>query len=361
MTGKNKKVAVAMSGGVDSSVAAALLKDRGYDVFGITMDLYGSAGLCSRGLARRGREMTKRARQVADALSIRHHVVDFSREFNRRVIESFIREYRSGRTPNPCVRCNETVKFGKLWEKARRLGADFLATGHYARIAFDPDAGIYRLFKGVDSGKDQSYFLWPLTQAVLARTLLPLGELEKKKVRKLAGRLKLPAAVQPESQEVCFIPDGTYSDFLKDRDPGAFRPGPVRDTGGKSLGEHEGLPAYTIGQRKRLRLKTPEAYYVVRIDPAENALIVGKKNDLDQKFMQVEGANWVGGNDSTPVFVGQVKIRSRHDPAEAVVRAFPDRAEIEFLEKQRAITPGQSAVFYSAEEVVGGGIIARSK
>lgn len=361
MTGKKKKVAVAISGGVDSSVTAALLQDRGYDVFGITMDLYGSAGLRSRGFARRGKEMMKRARKVADALNIRHHVVDFSHEFNRRVIESFVREYRRGRTPNPCVRCNETVKFGKLWEKARRLGADFLATGHYAQVVFDPDAGIYRLFKGVDSGKDQSYFLWPLNQAVLARTLMPLGEFEKKMIRKLAGGLKLPAAVQPESQEICFIPDGTYSDFLKDRDPEAFRPGPIRDTGGRSVGEHEGLPAYTIGQRKRLRLKTPEAFYVVRIDPAENALIVGKESDLDQKFMEVEGVNWVGGNGCTQVFVGQVKIRSRHDPAEAVVRAFPDRAQVEFLEKQRAITPGQSAVFYYAEEVVGGGIIAGSR
>ena len=349
-----------MSGGVDSSVAAALLKERGYDIIGITMDLYSDTGGSSRELARRGKEIVRNAGKIAARLKIPHHVVDLGREFQNGVVDAFVSEYRKGRTPNPCVRCNRKVKLGKLWKKAGELGADSLATGHYARVCRDPEEKRYRFLRGVDTAKDQSYFLWTLTQSILARTLMPLGEYDKKEVRKLAGTYRIPVADRPESQEICFIP-GSYSEFIRERDPGAFRPGPIRDTGGREIGEHEGLPAYTIGQRKRLRLKTPEVFYVVRIDPDENVLIVGKENDLIRKHMELDKVNWVEGDGVSQVFIGKVKIRSQHRPAEAVVRAFPDRAEIEFMEKQKAITPGQSAAVYIGDELIGGGIISGSR
>jgi tRNA-specific 2-thiouridylase len=283
--------------------------------------------------------------------------LNLRREFDEGVVKDFIFEYSRGRTPNPCVRCNQVIKFGRLWQKANELGADFLATGHYSRISFDPGAGRYLLLKGIDPGKDQSYFLWPLTQTVLARTLMPLGEFEKRKVRRLANEYKLSVADRPESQEICFVSNRNYTNFIRGRNPDAFRPGPIRNLSGRKLGEHEGLPAYTIGQRKRLKLKAAELYYVIRIDPENNALIVGKEGDLNRKFVEVEGVNWIEGDGFHRVFLSQVKIRSQHNPAEAVVRTFSERAEIEFLEKQRAVAPGQSAVFYRGEEVIGGGWI----
>ncbi|MCX5866726.1 MAG: tRNA 2-thiouridine(34) synthase MnmA [Proteobacteria bacterium] len=354
---KKKRVIVAMSGGVDSSVAAALLKEKGFEVIGVTLDLRVEKGKKIPASSCCGLDAIKSAERVAHKLGIRHYVLDFRQQFDQVVVQDFISEYGRGRTPNPCVRCNQLIKFGSLFQKLDELDSDFLATGHYARIVFDQKEGAYELLRGVDPAKDQSYFLWPMTQRILARTLMPLGEFEKRRVRQMAVSYKLATAQRPESQEICFVPDQDYIGFVRERSPEAFRPGPIQDTSGKRLGEHEGLPAFTIGQKRRLKLKVPEVYYVIRIKAEENVLVVGKESDLSRKFIQVEGINWIRRNSSPGVFVGQVKIRSQHAPVEAVIRGFVDRADIEFMEKQRAAAPGQSAVFYRGEEVIGGGII----
>ena len=346
-----------MSGGVDSSVAAALLREKDFEVVGVTLDLRVEKNSKPLASSCCGLDAIKSAERVAHKLGIRHYVLNLRREFEQTVIQDFISEYSQGRTPNPCVRCNQLVKFGNLFQKLDELDADFLATGHYARVVFNRKNEMYELFKGVDPVKDQSYFLWPLTQEVLARTLMPLGDFEKRKVRQMAVSYKLAAAQRPESQEICFVPGQDYIGFVRERNPEAFQPGPIQDSSGRRLGEHEGLPAFTIGQKRRLKLKIPEVHYVIRIKAEENALVVGKESDLSRKFMAVEGINWIRGGGPPGVFVGQVKIRSQQEPAEAVIRGLADRAEVEFMEKQRAVAPGQSAVFYQGEEVIGGGII----
>ncbi len=357
------KVAVAMSGGVDSAVAAALLVDKGYDVVGLTMNLFSLPGdLCRSEELRSccGWKAAEDAHEVARLLGIPHFVADFRRDFEEVVIKDFCLEYGRGRTPNPCVRCNEHIKFKLLMERASRLGAEFIATGHHARVTRDRARRSFHLKKGKDTSKDQSYFLYPLTQAQLARVLMPVGRMTKKQVRKEAKKRSLPAAARPESQEVCFVPRGRYPDFLKERIPEAFVPGQIRDTGDRLLGEHKGIIHFTVGQRRGLGLSSPHALYVVSINPDSHTVVVGTNDDLSCQKLLASRVNWIaGGKLDEPIRV-KAKIRYKHKEAEALVTPFsPGKVAVEFEKPQRAATPGQSVVFYRRDEVLGGGIIDR--
>jgi tRNA-specific 2-thiouridylase len=352
-----------MSGGVDSSVAAALLVEQGYDVVGVTLRLtrwdesgdettrFGSC--CSAGTA-------GDARAVARTIGIPHYVLDAEDEFRRAVIEPFIASYRDGETPVPCLGCNRELKFGSLLGRARAWDAAAVATGHYARVTQDPATGRRLLWRGADARKDQSDFLWSLDQAQLAGARFPVGTLSKEEVREHARRLGLVTAEKPESQDICFVPGGDYREFLRAERTPVFTPGPLLDTAGTVLGRHGGVANYTVGQRKGLGLTTPRALYVVDIDPARNAVIVGEGKDLERVRLVARDANFIAcAPPSIPMAV-QAKIRHRHAAAPATVRALqPGTAEVIFETPQRAVTPGQSVVFYDGDCVVGGGVIAR--
>jgi len=347
-------VAVAMSGGVDSSVAASVLRDAGCRVIGVTMILHGLRG--PRAL--RPGDAAADARAAAEILGIPHHTVDFRRTFERRVIADFCREYGLGRTPNPCLRCNRLVKFGLLWKTAVRLGADFLATGHYARVGRDPDSGLFVLRKARDRRKDQTYFLFALGQDALSRTLLPLGELTKPEVRSRARTLGLPAARRPESQEICFVPDDDYPRFLADRIPGAFVPGEIVDSAGGLLGRHRGIGRYTVGQRRGLGVAGPHPLYVVSVDAPANRIVAGPDSELLKTGLLARNVVWVSGVGPGGSLSVKAKIRSRQRESEARVSPLPGkRALVRFRAPQRAVTPGQAVVFYRGDEVVGGGLI----
>jgi len=354
-------VAVAMSGGVDSSVAAALLQEKGYCVVGLTMDL-GSA-LESRGgkedaRSRRGRGAVEDAAGVASGLGISHHVVNLEREFEARVVRNFCAEYARGRTPNPCVRCNDRIKFTLLAEKARCMNAKSLATGHHARLRRDPVSGRWLLCKGRDRLKDQSYFLYALTQRQLAFARFPVGDLTKDEVRSVAGRLGLPTAEKPESQEICFIPGGDYVPFLKSRFPEAGKPGPILDPAGRVIGRHRGIIHFTLGQRRGLGISSPRPLYVLGIDTKRNAVVAGPEQALYGKTFTVTNVNWVSAAGLDGPSSLTVKIRSRQKGVRAAVEAVGRRrCRVTFSIPQRAITPGQSAVFYDRDLVIGGGII----
>ncbi|MBM3285363.1 MAG: tRNA 2-thiouridine(34) synthase MnmA [Candidatus Aminicenantes bacterium] len=360
---KHGKVAVAMSGGVDSSVSAALLLERGHDVIGVTMNLFSLPGdLCRSEELRSccGWKAVKDAHEVALKLGIPHLVADFRREFEETVIRDFCREYSRGRTPNPCIRCNEHIKFSLFLRRAERLGADLIATGHHSRVTRDRGPGIHHLRKGKDRAKDQSYFLYPLTQEQLSRVLMPVGGLSKSEVREEARKRGLKVAAKPESQEVCFIGRGRYPDFLKERIPGAFQPGPICDLDGRVLGEHKGIIHFTVGQRRGLGISASRPLYVVSIDPDSRTVTVGPNEALlSRKFLASE-VTWIaGGKLEEPVRM-KAKIRYKHQEAKARVFPFtPDKVVVEFEEPQRAVTPGQSVVFYCRDEVLGGGIIDR--
>jgi tRNA-specific 2-thiouridylase len=357
-------VAAAMSGGVDSSVAAALLKRQGREVIGVTMNLFSLPKEdCVRDDLRSccGWKAQEDANRVAIVLGIPHFVVDFRREFERSVIEDFGREYARGRTPNPCIRCNRFLKFGLLLERIKALGAETVATGHYARVAFDPGSGRWLLRKGADADKDQSYFLYPLTQAMLSRTLFPVGDYNKADIRRLAAEFGLPVARKGESQEICFVPDDDYPRFLRERFPEAFRPGPIVDTGGKVIGRHEGIARFTVGQRSGLGIAAPRPLYVVAVDAATNTVVAGENRDLARTRLLVEDANWISIEALGAPRAVKVKVRYRQAEAPAMIVPEADgRIRVEFESPQRAIAPGQAAVFYDGDIVVGGGLIARA-
>ena len=356
---KKKKVAVAMSGGVDSSMAAALLLEAGYDVIGLTMRLHQA---CPGGGPPPGYGPVEAARASAAFLQIPHFVADFRRSFENRVVRYFCEEYGRGRTPNPCVVCNRSVKFGLLWRKAAALGADFLATGHYARV--EPVRGTRRLAlkKGRDRAKDQSYFLFLLRQDDLARVSFPLGVLTKSSVRKMAGAMGMPAAGREESQEICFVPGDDYPGFLELRVPGAFKPGPILGPDGKILGEHRGIARYTVGQRRGLGIAAPRPFYVLAVDASRNVLIVGPDEALGRRKLAARDVNWISGAAPDRPVRCRARIRYRHPEAPAVVTPESGgRAMVEFREAQRAVAPGQAVVFYRGDEVLGGGTIAAAQ
>lgn len=354
------QVVVALSGGVDSSVAAALLVEQGYRVAGAMLRLWAEPGPDeARVNACCTPEAVARARQVADQLGIPFSLIDAEAEFKAQVVDYFIAEYSAGRTPNPCIPCNRTVRFGFLLEQILAQGPAFMATGHYARVHHA--AGRYQLLRGRDPKKDQSYFLHVLDQKQLAHVIFPLGDLTKDEVREIARRRGLPVAEQPESQDVCFLADGDYRRFLAQQAPHLFRPGPIRDTSGRVLGQHRGLPAYTIGQRKGLGVAAAEPLYVLAIEPDENALVVGGVTELGRDECAVAGMHYVGGETPASPFRTTAQIRYRAQPTNVTVTPLPHgKVRVRFDLPQRGITPGQSLVLYDGEIVLGGGVICKS-
>lgn len=352
------RVVVAMSGGVDSSVVAALLVEAGYDVVGVMMRLWAAYGTDTAANRCCTPEAVDVSRQVCALLGIPFHLVDLEEAFREAVVEPFCAEYAAGRTPNPCVVCNRAIKFNALLQWAcDTAGARFLATGHYARVTHDGEG--YHLLRGLDQTKDQSYMLYRLGQRELRHVLFPLGELHKPHVRELAHRRGLPAAGRPESQEICFVPGRDYRDFLRERMPDAFQPGPIIHLeDGRVLGQHVGLPAYTVGQRGGLGIAWTHPLYVVRLDPARNALIVGPDEALWQREVYVADVSYVAGHPPPAPMSVVAKVRYLAPAAPATLEPLPDgRVHLVFDEAQRAITPGQAAVFYQDQEVVGGGTI----
>lgn len=350
------RIVVAMSGGVDSSVAAARLAGEGHTVVGLSMQLYDHRGPQPFGACCTIDDLHD-ARRVAARLGLPHYIVNFERQFEDAVIANFVSEYAAGRTPIPCARCNSDLKFQALLVRARGLGAERLATGHYARTERGPD-GRWLLKRGTDPEKDQSYFLFSLTQDQLARALFPVGGLTKRDVRDEARRLGLAVADKPDSREICFIPDGDYASFVAARAPGAAAPGPIVDAEGRLLGSHAGVHRFTVGQRRGLGLSSTEPLYVTSIDAAARRITVGPRAQLERRSLTAAGVNWIAVAPPADWLAVSAQIRYRHRPGEARVRALPDRrAEVVFAAPQPAITPGQAVVFYDGDIVVGGGWI----
>jgi tRNA-specific 2-thiouridylase len=359
------RIVVAMSGGVDSSVAAALLAEQGHDVIGVSMQLYdqseGEARGTGSGVPRFGTCCTiddlYHARRVAAAIGIPHYIVNFEDRFGEHVISNFVSEYRAGRTPIPCAHCNADLKFSTLMERAVAFDADALATGHYARVERDENGG-YHLRRGVDAAKDQTYFLFSLTQQQLARAAFPVGHLDKNTVRDHARRLQLRTASKPDSQEICFVPDGNYTDFLERTVPELRQRGTIVNQAGDVVGAHDGVHRFTVGQRKGLGLSAHEPMYVLEIRPQTSEVLVGPRDALARTQLTASQVNWISGEPADDWLRVTAQIRHRHTPAPARVRAMDDlRAELEFDEPQIAITPGQAVVFYDGDEVIGGGWI----
>jgi len=360
-----ERIVIGLSGGVDSSVAAALLVEQGYDVVGITLRVWPWHEAPDRS-ARFGSccspATVEDARQVARRLGIPYYLLNSEREFDETVIADFARQYRAGQTPVPCVVCNRDIKFGTLLHRALAWDAVGVATGHYARVTRDEGSGRLLLWRGRDPRKDQSDFLWPLTQAQLAAARFPVGHLTKEAVRDKARALGLVTADKPESQEICFIPDNDYRGFLRRRIPEAFRPGPIVDAVGAVVGEHQGLLDYTVGQRRGLGLTSRRPLYVTALDRERNAVVVGGADGLEVDRLWAEQVNLI----SVPALDGPLavaaKIRHGHVPAPATIRSLaapgPPRVEVQFETPQRAAAPGQSVVFYQGDLVVGGGVIA---
>jgi tRNA-uridine 2-sulfurtransferase len=355
------KVAVAMSGGVDSSVVAGLLQQQGYDILGITMNQLDMRLLHTDAAHNDPEQAGRDAAEVCKHLGIAHHIVDLRQEFQQHVVENFVAEYLSGRTPNPCVRCNATIKWGALWQAAQRLDVDYMATGHYCRVQFDSQSGRYLLKKATHKAKDQSYALWRLSQEQRSHTLFPLGELNKEEVRALAEKMGLAVAQKSESQEICFILDDDFRRFITDRLRKLgieIPPGEFVDQDGKVIGRHRGYPFYTIGQRKGLGIALGRPVFVTDIDVKNNRIRIGDKQDLMASKLVADQTNWIAW--SQPPVGSSVEARIRYkDPGFPAVieRVDRNRVWIRFHEPRPAVTPGQSAVFYQGEVLVGGGII----
>lgn len=354
-----------MSGGVDSSVTALLLKEQGYEVVGAHMKLWDYVDV-GGDIYKDGRCCTidsiTDCRLVCDRIGAPFYVLNLSGTFRDRVIKDFVSEYRAGRTPNPCVRCNIDVKWDAFLNKAAELGCDHIATGHYSFVERN-DSGRWQIRKGVDETRDQSYVLWGLTQDALSRTLMPLGGLRKSEVRELARQHGLRTAEKAESREICFVTDNNYRRFLREheaKEGRTFEPGEIVDKDGHALGRHEGAAFYTIGQRKGLGIAHPTPLYVQRIEPACARVVVGDDADLYRDELTAARVNWIAlaPGVSTHEFEAQVKIRYLHPPAPATLTVLPDnRVSVKFHAKQRAITPGQTVVFYNGDVVLGGGVI----
>lgn len=364
--GAGETVVVAMSGGVDSSVAAALLHEQGYRVVGITLNLWDyhasggnvnlESGCCSI-------DTMADARAVCHKLGVPHYVSDFREIFERSVQQNFIDEYFTGRTPNPCVRCNTFVKWGALLQQTEDIGASFLATGHYGRTRFNAITKRWELMRAVDEQKDQSYALWGVRQEALARTIFPLGELTKPEVREIARRLDLKTAEKKESQEICFIPDNDYRRYLRERAPetvAEIGAGDFVDVEGNRVGAHQGFPFYTVGQRKGLGLALGRPIFITAIDADTNTIIVGDDENLRHSDFIASSVNWGALHCPSEGTAVSCKIRYRDPGTPAILlEAEPHHVRVHFDSPQRAITPGQSAVFYAGDVVVGGGVIER--
>src|ERR1041385_6601411 len=368
------KIAVAMSGGGDSSAAAAILKEQGHELVGFTMQLWNQR----RGISvdENGEPLPSRccslddvydARRVAEELGFPFYVLNLEKEFERDVVQPFVNSYLNGETPIPCVACNSRLKFASLDKLATSLGCEKVATGHYARVEFDEAMNRYRLLRGRDPNKDQSYFLWELTQDQLSRALFPLGEMSKPDARDAARRHDLAVAEKKESQEICFVPDGDYAGFIDryldaelqtDRLP---RAGEILNTQGEVIGAHTGIHRYTIGQRRGIGIADARPLYVLNVDAANNKVVVGYDDELMSDEFTAAGVNWVAFDNPTAPLRAEVRVRYRHTAALAMITPQAnDRARVKFDESQRAITPGQATVFYRGDEVVGGGWIVKA-
>jgi tRNA-specific 2-thiouridylase len=350
---------VAMSGGVDSSTAALLLVEQGHEVIGVMMRLWAEPVADERSAHNRccSPEAVAEARRVADQLDMPFYLINFAHPFRHQVVDYFVREYSRGRTPNPCLMCNRHIKFGRLLAQARAMGADYLATGHYARIC--RTEGRARLLRGRDGRKDQSYMLYMLGQEELSHAIFPLGDYTKRQVRDLAAARGLVVASRPESQDLCFVADGDYRRFLRAHAPDALRAGPIVDRSGRVLGEHEGFPFYTIGQRRGLGISADEPLYVLELDPERNAVVVGVAEELGRRELLAEEVSYVAGEPSPGPLRVTAKIRYRaHEAPASWIPQGGGRARVVFDRHQRDITPGQGVVAYQGEALIGGGVIA---
>ncbi len=354
---KTKTVVVGLSGGVDSSVAACLLKNQGYHVIGVTMQMWQQDHLCEEELECSGVSIMEDAKRVADFLEIPFYVMDFRKDFRERVIQNFVSEYRAGRTPNPCIVCNRYVKWEALLKKSVELGADYIATGHYARIK-KLSNGRYTVVRSGSGKKDQTYALYSLTQQQLAHTLFPVGEYGKEKIRDIAGEAGIPVANKPDSQEICFVPDRDYAAFLERETNEVERPGNFVSTEGKVLGRHKGIGHYTIGQRKGLGIAFGEPVFVVEIRPDTNEVVLGKGKDVFTDRLCAANICCMAAEELTEGQQVTAKIRYNHEGAPAVIQRVQDnKMEILFSEPVRAVTPGQAVVLYEGDYVLGGGTI----